>query len=177
VIKKDLQSKEFNPRFQRNAFGGFSSSHAMQFFDEERTAQREEFLKREQANRKSSSQKFSPKKAVKSAKPKAMTVDQKLELTNQWLEETFPHLFAADDFIPLDHQLLRDLKADYKNNALKKGYPQDLVIKGAFYRYVESYGYLGCIKEGSPRYNLKGEVCGTVTKQEEESAQKILATL
>ena len=144
------------------------------YFDAERVAQREEFLKREQENGKSTSKRFRPKKPGKSTKPKALTVDQKIELTNQWLEETLSHLFAADDFIPLDHHLLRDLKVYYKNNVLKKGYPQDLVIKGAFYRYLESYGYLECLKQGAARYNLKGECCGTVTKEEEEAAKKAL---
>ena len=151
------------------------------YFDVERVAQREEFLKREQENSKSSSQRFQPrpqpKKSVKGKKPAPLTFEQKLELTNQWLEETFPHLFVGDDYIPLDHDLLRDLKADYKNNLIKKGYPQNLVIKAAFYRYVESLGYLECLKEGLPRYSLKGDVCGTVTKEEEKSARKILKTL
>ena len=147
------------------------------YLDAERVAQREEFLKREQENTKSPSKRFPPKKSAKAVKPKALTFDQKLALTEQWLEETYPHLFAADDYVPLDHHLLRDLKADYKNNALKVGYPQDLVIKAAFYRYTESFGYLECLKEGATRYNFKGEVCETVTKEEEEAAKDILLTL
>ena len=147
------------------------------YLDAERVAQREEFLKREQENGKSTSKRFRPKKPGKSTKPKVLTFDQKLALTEQWLEETFPHLFAADDYVPLDYHLLRDLKADYKNNVLKKHYPQDLVIKATFYRYTESFGYLECLKEGAPRYNFKGETCGTVTKEEEEAAKKILTTL
>ena len=151
------------------------------YLDAERAAQREEFLKREKKNSKSSSQRPrprpQPKKQGKGVKPKAMTFEQKLALTEQWLEETYPHLFAADDFIPLDHLLLRDLKADYKNNVLKKGYPQELVIKAAFYRYTESIGYLESLKEGAVRYNLKGETCGTVTKEEEDNAKEILISL
>lgn len=147
------------------------------YLDAERAAQREEFLKREQENTKRPKKSFLSKKSGKSVKPKTMTFDQKLALTEQWLEETFPQLFAADDFIPLDHHLLRDLKADYKNNLLKKGYPQDLVIKAAFYRYTESFGYLGCLKEGATRYNLKGIVCGTATKEEEGAAKTMLLTL
>lgn len=147
------------------------------YLEAERAAQREEFLKREQENTKSPPKRLLPKKSGKAVKPKALTFDQKLALTEQWLEETFPHLFTADDFIPLDHHLLRDLKADYKNNVLKKQYPHDLVIKAAFYRYTESLGYLECLKEGATRYNLKGNVCGTVTKEEEESAKTILLTL
>lgn len=146
-------------------------------FEAERAAQKKEFLKREQRNRKLPASKVSPKKAGKAAKSKPLTFEQKLALTEQWLEETFPHLFAADDYIPLDHLLLRDLKADYKNNAIKKSYPQDLAIKAALSRYKESYGYLACLKEGEARYNLKGETCGTVTLEEAESARKNRDTL
>lgn len=147
----------------------------------ERAAQREEFLKREKKGSKIPSKRFQlrpqPKKSGKAVKPKALTFDQKLVVAEQWLEETFPHLFAADDYVPLDHQLLRDIKADYKNNVVKKNYPQDLVIKGALSRYKESYGYLECLKEGVERYNLKGEICGTVTKEEEKAARIILQSL
>ena len=145
--------------------------------DEERAAQREEFLKREQQNRNVPSQRLRPKKTGRMAKLKAMTFEQKLALTDQWLEEAYPHLFAVDDYIPLDHHLLRDIKADYKNNLIKKGYPQDLVIKAALSRYKESLGYLESVEEGAARYNIKGEVCGIVTKEEEEAAKEILATL
>jgi sRNA-binding protein len=95
----------------------------------------------------------------------------------QWLEETFPHLFAADDYMALDHLILCDLKNDYRNNFLKRGYPQDLVIKEVLNRYKESYGYLWSLKEGAARYNLKGDICGIVTKEEEKVAKKILETL
>ena len=146
------------------------------YLDAERAAQREEFLKREQASRKSPSQKPWSKKPGKVLKPKALTFEQKLELTNQWLEETFPHLFAADDYIPLDEHVLRDLKNEYKNNCIKNKYPQDMVIKAALVRYKENPGYLSCLKQGATRYNLKGEPCGTVTKEEEESAKKELGS-
>lgn len=143
-------------------------------FEVERAAQREEFLKREQENGKRPPKRFQPKKPSKAFKPKALTFDQKLDMTEQWLEETYPDLFAAHDYVPFDYHLLRGLKADYKNNVLKKGYPQDLVIKAALSRYKESLGYLECLKEGAERYNLKGESCGIVTKEEEESAKKVL---
>ena len=143
----------------------------------ERAAQREEFLKREKEKEKPPSQQIRPKKPGKKTKPKALTFDQKLEMAYQWLEETYPHLFAADDYVLLDNLILRDLKIEYKNNALKKGYPQDLVIKAAIYRYIESLGYLELIREGATRYNIKGEACGIVTKEEEKAAKKILSTL
>lgn len=130
--------------------------------DAERAAQREEFLKREKKGSKIPSQRFQPrpqpKKSGKTVKPNTLSFDQKLALTEQWLEETFPHLFAADDYVALDHHLLRDIKADYKNSVVKKNYLQDLVIKGALSRYKESYGYLECLKEGAERYGLKGEI-------------------
>lgn len=148
--------------------------------DAERAAQREEFLKREkveqrQALRGSFQRKVN--KPTKAIKPKTLTFEQKLELTNQWLVETFPHLFAADDYILLDPHLLRDLKADYKNNVLKKGYPQDLVIKAAISRYKQNMGYLERIREGAFYINFKGEQVGTVSKQEEKAAREILKAL
>ena len=108
---------------------------------------------------------------------KVLNFDQKLDMNERWFEETYPHLFAADDYVLLDNFILRDLKIDYKNNALKKLYPKDLVIKAALSRYKESLGYLEFIREGAIRYNLKGEACGIVTKEEEIEAKKILATL
>jgi sRNA-binding protein len=101
--------------------------------------------------------------------------DKGLDLTEQWLEETFPHLFAADDYLPLDHLLLQDLKDD--NDHFKYLHPEYWAIKSAVFRYKNSYGYLWCLREGASRYNLKGEVCGIVTKEEEKAAKKILETL
>ena len=146
-------------------------------YEEERAAQRQEFLKRERRNLKPPHPKVAPKKAGKAAKSKPLTFEQQLGLTEQWLEQTFPHLFAADAYIPLDTLILRDLKEDYRNNALRKNYPKDLVIKAALCRYRESHGYLACLKLGSFRYNLKGQICGAVTLEEEESARKILDSL
>ena len=91
------------------------------YLDAERAAQREEFLKREQENRKVPSQRLRSKKAGRVDKPKPLIFDQKLALTEQWLEETFPYLFAADDYVPLDAYLLRDLKADYKKKRSEEG--------------------------------------------------------
>ncbi|MGV8948521.1 MAG: ProQ/FINO family protein [Candidatus Paracaedibacter sp.] len=148
--------------------------------DAERAAQREEFLKREsKAKKPIQNFSFPPKlsKPSKVTKLKALSFEEKLELTNQWLEENFTHLFAADNFVLLDPLLLRDLKADYKHNALKKRYPQDLVIKAALSRYKQSIGYLECIREGEFYMNLKGEQVGIVSKQEEETAKEILQNL
>lgn len=160
-----------------------SFSQLVDCFDAERLAQQEEFLKREKEHKKQNENKkrppkqSQPKKPNKFSKTKGMSFEEKLDLTYQWLEETFPHLFATDDYIPLDILILRDLKVDYKNNRIKKGYPEDLVIKAALSRYRESLGYLECIREGACRYNLKGEVSGIVTREEEEAAKKILITL
>ena len=176
MIEKEFHSKQDNSSQMRNPTAS-SSSRVVEYFDAERVAQREEFFRREKEEGKTASKQFRPKRPGKAAKPKVLTFDQKLEMTYQWLEETYPHLFAADDYVLLDNLILRDLKIDYKNNAIKKGYPQDLVIKAALSRYRESLGYLECIKAGTPRYNIKGEACEIVTKEEEEDAKKILATL
>ena len=147
MVEKELYRKQGNSSHWRNS-SNTSSSRVVEYFDAERLVQREEFLKREKEKDKTCSRQFRPKKPGKATKPKVLTFDQKLALTEQWLEETYPHLFAADDLILLDDFVLRDLKADYKNKALKKGYPQDLVIKAALSRYKESYGYLHSIREG-----------------------------
>ncbi len=176
MIEKEFQNKQANSSQMKNPVAS-SPSRVVDSFDAERAIQREEFLKREKEKDKTPSQQFRPKKPGKARKPKVLTFDQKLEMTYQWLEETYPHLFAADDYVLLDNLILRDFKIEYKNNALRKGYPQDLVIKAALSRYRESLGYLECIKAGAPRYNIKGEACGIVTKEEEEAAKKILAAL
>jgi hypothetical protein len=78
-------------------------------FETERAAQREEFLEREQEIGKSPPKRFLPKKPGKAVKPKVLTFDQKLALTEQWLEATFPHLFAADDYIPCTFKTSRSV--------------------------------------------------------------------
>ena len=176
MVVKRFQGKQGN-RNQGRDPANHSSSCMVEYFDEERVAQREEFFRRKKDKDKTSFKQLRPKKARKTKKPKVMTFDQKLDLTDQWLEETYPHLFAADEYIPLDNNILQDLKVEYKNNSIKKGYPKDLIIKWAISRYRESLGYLESIKEGATRYNLKGEACGIITKEEEETARKILATL
>ena len=131
--------------------------------DPERIAQREEYLKRTKETAPKAHPK-KPKKPRKSTpKPKGMGFEEKLERTQKWLQETFPNLF--DPFQPckpLDVNIVRDIKAHYKNGQVKNKYPNDLVIKAALYRYMESPGYLACLVEGAPRYNVKGEVVGFV---------------
>jgi|GEM_PF-1886882 len=174
--KKENHDRQGNNNRERNSIAS-SFSRLVEYFDAERLAQRKEFLKRERENNKLSSRQDRPKKSGKKPKPKSMTFDQKLDLTYQWLEATYPHLFVSDGCVLLDHFILRDIKSEYKNNQLKKGYPQDLVIKAAISRYKESMGYLECVRAGATRYNLKGEACGMITKEEEEAAQKILDNL
>lgn len=131
-------------------------------------------------NHKKSSKPLTKPINLKHPKPldkNSLVFQEQLDLTELWLEDNFPHLFAADEYIPLDKNILRDLKDDYKNNALRKNYPKGLVIKAAISRYINSYGYLERLKQGAIRYNLKGNPCGTVGQEEEAAAQKILATL
>lgn len=125
----------------------------------EREAQRQEYLKRQ----KKDAPKTSPKKPAKPCKSNAMSFEEKLERTNQWLQETFPALFGpSQPCKALDVHIIRDIKAHYKQGYLKKKYPSDLVIKAALYRYMESPEYLSCLRESAPRYNIKGEIAGTV---------------
>jgi hypothetical protein len=144
--------------------------------DGERAAQREEFLRREgkSAGKSRKPSLSSPKKPARGRNLEQPAFEKQLGLTNQWLEETFPGLFAADDYLPLGEHVLRDLKNDYRNNQAKKGYPPNLVIKAALARYKENPGYLACLKAGAPRHALDGSITGAVTREEEEKAKEAL---
>ena len=165
------------PQVRRTESSRFSPSVSLggDSIDLERTAQQKEFLKRERKNAVKNLKSLRPssKKLAKPGQPKHSTLDKQINLTNLWLEETFPHLFAADDYLPLDEHVLRDIKNDYKENQARKGYPPNLVIKAALVRYKENPGYLACLKAGAPRYALDGSITSTVTREEEERARKV----
>jgi len=129
----------------------------------ERDAQRKEYLKRQKKDIYKAQAKKSGKHRKPKDKPKAMSFEEKLERTQKWLQETFPHLFdPSQSCKALDVHIIRDIKAHYKHEHLKKHYPDDLVIKAALYHYMESPGYLACLVKGAPRYNVKGETIGYV---------------
>lgn len=138
--------------------------------ERERELQRQEFLRRE---KKPNSQKPLSKKTTRKKK-RGQSLDHQLDQTFQWLEETFPRLFAADDYLPLSDLILRDLKQDYKTNQAKKNYPPNLILRAAIFRYKSSPGYLYCLKEGLPKYALDGSVSGYVTHEEVVLAQQVL---
>ena len=164
---------------ERNSAGS-SFSTLVHYLNTECVADREMILKRALQQKKgtshSSRQKANKNRNYhKEEKPK--TFEERLDLTIFWLEETFPKLFAADEYIPLDICILGDLKKDYKKRCFKKVCPTGLAIDAALAFYKKSYGYLECLQEGAVRYNLKGEPSGIVTKEEYEAARKILKTL
>ena len=140
--------------------------------DPEREAQRQEHLKR----KKKVSYKAQPrKKPQKSSQPKGMSFEEKLRKTQQWLAETFPSLFdPSQPCKALDVHIVRDIKTYYKNERIKKKYPDDLVIKAALYRHMESPEYLSCLVEGAPRYNVKGEISGFVETVPQEAEKKTI---
>jgi hypothetical protein len=144
-----------------------SFSTLLDVIDPEREAQRQEHLKRKKENPPLPYPK-QPKKTRKPAfkstsKPKGITFEENLERTQKWLETTFPALFdPTQPCKPLDVHILRDIKAHYKNWHVKRKYPGDLVIRAALYRYLESPAYLACLVEGAPRYNIDGDVVGSV---------------
>jgi hypothetical protein len=144
--------------------------------DGKRAAQREEFLRREgkSAGKNCTPSPSSSKNPGRGSNSKRPALEEQLDLTNQWLEEAFPGLFAADDYLPLGEHVLRDLKNDYRNNQVKKGYPPNLAIKAALARYKENPGYLACLKADAPRYALDGSITGAVTREEEAKARKCL---
>lgn len=80
--KKENHDRQGNNNRERNSTAS-SFSRLVEYFDAERVAQREEFLKREKENNKLSSRQDRPKKSGRKPKPKAMTFDQKLDLTYQ----------------------------------------------------------------------------------------------
>lgn len=138
-----------------------SFSNLLDAIDPEREAQRQEYLRRISEKIDFPPPQARPSKPKKSRKPKGMSFDEKLKITQQWLEETFPTLFASSHPCkPLDIHIVRDIKNHYKQHHLKKNYPKDLVIKAALYRYMESPDYLRCVEEGAPRYTIDGEIVG-----------------
>jgi hypothetical protein len=114
--------------------------------------------------------------------PKVLSFEENLERTNKWLGQTFPSLFGPKGPTKvLDIHILRDLKQHYQHHqeisAKKDKYPQDLIIKAALNRYLVSDNYLLQLKEGTKRYNLNGEECGEITKEEEERAIQLLGLI
>jgi len=156
VRKKN--DKSYNRSYLESKNTSFST--LLSALDPEREAQRQEYLKRK---KKEFFKTHSRKKAKTTPKPKAMSLEEKLERTQQWLVETFPALFdSSQPCKALDVYIVRDIKAHYKQYHLKNKYPDDLVIKAALYRHMESPAYLACLVEGAPRYNVKGEISGFV---------------
>ena len=162
-----------NKRFSQRSLTKFANhkisfSNLLDTFDPERVAQREEFLKREKKKDTSSEK---PKKLAhhtprpkksKAKKRKAGDFEDKLKQTNQWLQETFPNLFAPSCPRALDIHIIRDIKALYKSGCEQNKYPNGLAIKAALYHYMKTPEYQELLIEGTPRYNAKGEVTSTV---------------
>ena len=136
-----------------------SFSSLLDVLDPEREAQRQEYLKQQKENPPPAH----PKKPKKPSKPKVISFEEKLRITQTWLEETFPALFEPSQRPkPLDVHIVRDIKEHYKQCHVKNKYPKDLVIKAALYRYMENPEYLACLVEGAPRYNIEGKIVGSV---------------
>ncbi len=150
--------KSYNRSYLESKNTSFST--LLSALDPEREAQRQEYLKRK---KKEFFKTHSRKNPKTTPKPKGMNLEEKLERTEQWLVETFPALFdSSQPCKALDVYIVRDIKAHYKQYHLEKKYPDDLVIKAALYRHMESPAYLACLVEGAPRYNVKGEISGFV---------------
>lgn len=106
-----------------------------------------------------------------------LALQEELDMTEAWLEEIFPKIFAADDYLPLDHQILCELKNHYRHYRETKGYPKNLKLAATIRRYLQNICYLTCLVEGAPRYNLNGKIVGHVSAKEAEQAKKILIKL
>lgn len=177
MVKK-YTSKGSNPNHWERSQHNSSFSSLLDAIDPERDAQRQEHLRRmneekgidsSQAAPKTPSQLRSkpqpPKKHTPSKRPKApskkkgLTFEEKLDATMRWLETTFPNLFdPSQPCKALDIHIVRDVKNHYKLYAAKNRYPNDLVIKAALYRHMETPEYLQCLEKGAPRYNIENEV-------------------
>jgi hypothetical protein len=177
VIKKYI-SKNSNPNNWERPQHNSSFSNLLDAIDPERDAQRQEHLRRMSEEKGASFSQAAPKapaqarpkpqppkKHMHAKKPKApskkkgLTFEEKLDITMQWLETTFPDLFdPSQPCKPLDIHIVRDVKNHYKLYAVKNRYPNDLVIKAALYRYMETPEYIECLEKGAPRYNIENEV-------------------
>ena len=162
--------KPYNPFYPESPTTSFST--LLNVLDPEREAQRQEYLKRK---KKEFYKTQSRKKPKETPKPKQMSLEEKLKRTQQWLVETFPTLFdSSQPCKALDVYIVRDIKAHYKQYHLKNKYPDDLVIKAALYRHMESPAYLACLVEGTPRYNIQGEISGFVETPPQEAEKKTI---
>ncbi|MBP9692727.1 MAG: hypothetical protein KBD90_05305 [Alphaproteobacteria bacterium] len=153
----------------------FNSLYSLDPIQEEREAQRQEFLRKqgdaEFQERRTHPKHVKKRQQKKSTPPKNLSLEEKLEETWSWLSKTFPYLFGPQCKVrPLDVHILRDIKAHYKMHQVAKAYPQDLAIKSALYRYMEKPEYLLSLQEGAFRYDINGSAVQTVTKEEQEKA-------
>ncbi|MBP9691838.1 MAG: hypothetical protein KBD90_00710, partial [Alphaproteobacteria bacterium] len=156
-----------------------SSLYSLDPIQEEREAQRQEFLRKQQDTdfqEREVRPKYVKKQQQKKNIPlKNLSLEEKLEKTWGWLSKTFPYLFGLQCKVrPLDVHILRDIKAHYKTHQAAKAYPQDLVIKSALYRYMDKPEYLLCLQAGAFRYDINGSAIQTVTQEEQEEAWKKL---
>lgn len=168
------KEKYNNPR----SFGDgqeFNPLYSLDPIQEEREAQRQEFLRKQQdadfQERRAYPKHVKRPQQKRNIPPKNLSLEEKLEKTWDWLSNTFPYLFGAQCKVrPLDGHILRDIKAHYKTHQVAKAYPQDLVIKSALYRYMEKPEYLLSLQAGAFRYDINGSTRQTVTKEEQEEA-------
>ncbi len=166
----------------RQKFNSPSFLYSLDPIQEEREAQRQEFLRKQQntdfQERRVHPKHFKKQPQKSKVSPKNLSLEEKLEKTWDWLSKTFPYLFGPQTKIrPLDVHILRDIKAHYKTQQAAKAYPQDLVIKSALYRYMEKPEYLLSLQEGAFRYDVNGSAVQTVTKEEQEKAWEKFQTL
>jgi hypothetical protein len=166
----------------RQKFNSRSSLYSPDRIQEEREAQRQEFLRKQQGvdfqERRVRPKHVKKQQQKRSALPQNLSLEEKLEKTWNWLSKTFPYLFGPQCKVrPLDIHILRDIKAHYKTHQAAKAYPQDLVIKSALYRYMEKPEYLLCLQAGAFRYDVNGNAIQAVTREEQEEARKKLQAL
>jgi hypothetical protein len=106
-------------------------------------------------------------------KKPALSFEEKLKRTYQWMAAAFPETFGDNSMRrPLSLHILRDLKQHYHKS--KTPHPEGLVLRAAVTRYLGWSEYLETVITGAPRYDLQGRICGEVTEEEMRQAQALI---
>lgn len=83
------------------------------------------------------------------------------------LKEYWPDLFNLDDPKPLKIGVMEDLQSDVKSRGLSFGAGS---LKAALAAYTRRRKYQAALAAGGYRYGLAGQVCGSVTPEQQQAA-------
>jgi hypothetical protein len=115
------------------------------------------------------------KAKVRPQPPKAPAYDRTPEYARSRLAELWPDLFGDDEGLRL---LKCSIGAELRHNVVDRGYPVSTrEVKRVIQVYCLSSAYLVATREGAPRYDTDGSICGYVTADQEAWAHKKLRAL